>query len=129
MIAYVDAGLLGPWGEWHSATPNNSDKDPGNDPDGPLMDELYGSPDPVSKKPGGNPQDPNYNLLNWDRKLPNAITEEIVEKLLEVVPASRPIGIRYPLAKARAARRQSDRRPDRTVKTKPRRTKTRCAPA
>ena len=99
-IAYVDAGLLGPWGEWHSATPNNSDKDPGNDPDGPLMDELYGSPDPVSKKPGGNPQDPNYNLLNWDRKLPNAITEEIVEKLLEVVPASRPIGIRYPLAKA-----------------------------
>ena len=100
VIAYVDAGLLGPWGEWHSATPNNSDKDPGNDPDGPLMDELYGSPDPVSKKPGGNPQDPNYNLLNWDRKLPNAITEEIVEKLLEVVPASRPIGIRYPLAKA-----------------------------
>ena len=100
VIAYVDAGLLGPWGEWHSATPNNGDKDPSNDPDGPLMDELYGSPDPVSKKPGGDPQDPNYNLLNWDRKLPNAITKEIVEKLLEVVPASRPIGIRYPLAKA-----------------------------
>ena len=100
VIAYVDAGLLGPWGEWHSATPNNSDKDPINDPDGPLMDELYGSPDPVSKEPGGNPQDPNYTLLNWDRKLPNAITKEIVKKLLEVVPASRPVGIRYPLAKA-----------------------------
>ena len=100
VIAYVDAGLLGPWGEWHSATPNNSDANPGNDPDGPLMDELYGSPDPVSEAPGGDPQDPNYNLLNWDRKLPNAITKEVVEKLLEVVPASRPIGIRYPLAKA-----------------------------
>lgn len=100
VIAYMDAGLLGPWGEWHSATPNNSDKDPSNDPDGPLMDELYGSPDPVSKEPGGNPEDPNYALLNWDRKLPNATTKEIVEKLLKVVPASRPIGIRYPLAKA-----------------------------
>ena len=100
VIAYVDAGLLGPWGEWHSATPNNSDDNPDNDPDGPLMDELYGSPDPVSDAPGGDPQDPNYNLLNWDRKLPNVITKEIVEKLLEVVPASRPIGIRYPLAKA-----------------------------
>ena len=100
VIAYVDAGLIGPWGEWHSATPNNSDKDPGNDPDGPLMAELYGSPDPVSDAPGGDPQDPNYNLLNWDRKLPNAITKEVIEKLLEVVPASRPIGIRYPLAKA-----------------------------
>ena len=100
VIAYVDAGLIGAWGEWHSATPNNSDNDPSNDPDGPLMDELYGSPDPVSAEPGGDPSDPNYNLLNWDRKLPNAITLEIVEKLLEVVPASRPIGIRYPLAKA-----------------------------
>ncbi len=100
VIAYVDAGLLGPWGEWHSATPNNRDENPGNDPDGPLMDELYGSPDPVGDAPGGDPEDPNYNLLNWDRKLPNAITKEIVEKLLEVVPEGRPIGIRYPSAKA-----------------------------
>lgn len=100
VIAYADAGLLGAWGEWHSATPNNSDADSSNDPDGPLMDELYGSPDPVSNEPGGNPEDPNYNLLNWDRKLPNAVTKEIVEKLLEVVPASRPVAIRYPLAKA-----------------------------
>ena len=100
VIAYVDAGLIGAWGEWHSATPNNSDDDPSNDPDGPLMDELYGSPDPVGDAPSGDPTDPNYTLLNWDRKLPNAITLEITQKLLEVVPASRPIGIRYPLAKA-----------------------------
>ena len=100
VIAYVDAGLIGAWGEWHSATPNNGDDDPANDPDGPLLDELPGSPDPVADGPGGDPNDPNYNLLNWDRKLPNALTLEIVEKLLEVVPASRPVGIRYPLAKA-----------------------------
>lgn len=100
VIAYVDAGLLGAWGEWHSATPNNRDDDPANDPDGPLMSELYGSPDPVGPGPAGNPDNPNYALLNWDRKLPNAITLEIVEKLLGVVPAARPVAIRYPLAKA-----------------------------
>ena len=100
VIAYVDAGLLGAWGEWHSATPNNRDDDPANDPDGPLMDELYGSPDPVGPGPGGNPENPNYALLNWDRKLPNAITREIVDKLLEVVPGTRAVAIRYPLAKA-----------------------------
>ena len=100
VIAYVDAGLLGAWGEWHSATPNNRDDDPANDPDGPLLSELYGSPDPVGPGPAGNPNNPDYTLLNWDRKLPNAITLEIVEKLLETVPAARPVAIRYPLAKA-----------------------------
>lgn len=100
VIAYVDAGLIGPWGEWHSASPNNRDDRPANDPDGPLMDELYGSPDPVAEGPGGDPSRPDYGLLNWDRKLPNAITREVVAKLLEVVPATRAVTIRYPLAKA-----------------------------
>ncbi len=100
VILYLDAGLIGAWGEWHSATPNNQDNDAGNDPDGPLMDELAGSPDPVGEGPGGDPQDPTYNLQNYDRKLPNAVTLEIIEKFLEVVPETRSVAIRYPLAKA-----------------------------
>lgn len=100
VLVYLDAGLIGAWGEWHSATPNNRDSVASNDPDGPLMDELAGSPDPVGEGPGGDPQDPAYNLQNYDRKLPNALTLEIVEKFLEVVPETRSIAIRYPLAKA-----------------------------
>ena len=99
VIAYVDAGLIGPWGEWHSATPNNSDNNPDNDPDGPLMNERYGYTDPTNNTPQGNPQHPEYNLLNWNRNDPNAITREIIQKQLEVIPASRPIAIRYPQSK------------------------------
>lgn len=80
VIAYLEAGLIGPWGEWHSASPEAA-----------LMDPL----------PGYNEGDqPPCGRQNYDRKLPNAKTLEIVQALLQEVPG-RKVAVRYPMAKAK----------------------------
>lgn len=80
VIAYLEAGLIGPWGEWHSASPEQA-----------LMDPL----------PGYNegPQPP-CGSRNYDRKLPNPDTLEIVQALLGEVPGKL-VAVRYPMAKAK----------------------------
>lgn len=79
-IAYLEAGLIGPWGEWHSASPENA-----------LMDPL----------PGYNEgSQPPCGQGNYDRKLPNPDTLEIVQALLGEVPGKM-VAVRYPMAKAK----------------------------
>jgi len=79
-IAYLEAGLIGPWGEWHSASPETA-----------LMDPLPGYSE-GSQPPCGQ--------RNYDRKLPNPDTLEIVRALLEEVPGKL-VAVRYPMAKAK----------------------------
>lgn len=79
-IAYLEAGLIGPWGEWHSASPEQA-----------LMDPL----------PGYNEgSQPPCGRQNYDRKLPNRATLEIVQALLNEVPGKM-VAVRYPMAKAK----------------------------
>lgn len=80
VIAYLEAGLIGPWGEWHSASPEAA-----------LMDPLPGYQE-GSQPPCGQ--------QNYDRKLPNLKTLEIVQALLQEVPG-RKVAVRYPMAKAK----------------------------
>ena len=56
-IAYLEAGLIGPWGEWHSASPEAA-----------LLDPLPGYSE--------GPQPP-CGRANYDRKLPNYKTLQI----------------------------------------------------
>ncbi|MGC8904596.1 DUF4832 domain-containing protein [Thermus sp.] len=79
-IAYLEAGLIGPWGEWHSASPEEA-----------LMDPLPGYQE-GSQPPCGQG--------NYDRKLPNQKTLELVRALLEEVPGKL-VALRYPMAKAK----------------------------
>ena len=80
VIAYLEAGLIGPWGEWHSASPEAA-----------LMDPLPGYQE-GSQPPCGQ--------QNYDRKLPNPKTLGIVQALLREVPG-RKVALRYPMAKAK----------------------------
>lgn len=80
VIAYLEAGLIGPWGEWHSASPESG-----------LMDPLPGYSE-GSQPPCGR--------QNYDRKLPNPRTLEIVQALLREVPG-RLVAVRYPMVKAK----------------------------
>lgn len=80
VIAYLEAGLIGPWGEWHSASPEAA-----------LMDPLPGYQE-GSQPPCGR--------QNYDRKLPNPKTLEVVQALLQEVPG-RKVAVRYPMAKAK----------------------------
>ncbi|SNB74772.1 DUF4832 domain-containing protein [Thermoflexus hugenholtzii] len=79
-IAYLEAGLIGPWGEWHSASPEAA-----------LLDPLPGYSE--------GPQPP-CGRANYDRKLPNYKTLQIVEALLNEVPGRR-VAVRHPMAKAK----------------------------
>ncbi|WP_448596014.1 DUF4832 domain-containing protein [Thermoflexus hugenholtzii] len=79
-IAYLEAGLIGPWGEWHSASPEAA-----------LLDPLTGFLE--------GPQPP-CGRANYDRKLPNRKTLQIVEALLREVPG-RLVAVRSPMAKAK----------------------------
>lgn len=80
VVAYLEAGLIGPWGEWHSASPV-----PG------LMDPLPGYSDEGQ---------PPCGVQNYDRKLPNPDTLDLVRALLEALPG-RYVAVRYPMAKAK----------------------------
>lgn len=80
VVAYLEAGLIGPWGEWHSASPETA-----------LMDPLPGYEEGVQ---------PPCGSRNYDRKLPNRRTLEVVEALLKQVPG-RMVALRYPMAKAK----------------------------
>jgi hypothetical protein len=80
VIAYLEAGLIGPWGEWHSASPEAGLMDPF-----PWYNE--GAQPPCGQR-------------NYDRKLPNARTLRIVQALLREVPG-RMVAVRYPMAKAK----------------------------
>ncbi|WP_158539614.1 DUF4832 domain-containing protein [Meiothermus sp. QL-1] len=80
VVAYLEAGLIGPWGEWHSASPEAA-----------LMDPLPGYQEGAQ---------PPCGRQNYDRKLPNAKTLEIVQALLQEVPG-RKVAVRYPMAKAK----------------------------
>ncbi|MCX7850851.1 DUF4832 domain-containing protein [Thermus sp.] len=80
VIAYLEAGFIGPWGEWHSASPEAA-----------LMDPLPGYQEGAQ---------PPCGRQNYDRKLPNAATLEIVQALLGEVPG-RKVALRYPMAKAK----------------------------
>lgn len=80
VIAYLEAGLIGPWGEWHSASPEEA-----------LMDPLPGYSEGYQ---------PRCGSLNYDRKLPNPDTLEIVQALLNEIPGKL-VAVRYPMAKAK----------------------------
>jgi Domain of unknown function (DUF4832)/Domain of unknown function (DUF4874) len=75
VIAYVDAGLLGTYGEWAYA----SDQGVGS--------LLSGFADNLAP-------DPKYGYS--DGNVPNANTQKIIAKFLEVLPKSRAIAIRNP---------------------------------
>jgi hypothetical protein len=79
-IAYLEAGLIGPWGEWHSASPEAA-----------LLDPLPGYAEGAQ---------PPCGRMNYDRKLPNRKTLEIVEAMLREVPG-RLVAVRFPMAKAK----------------------------
>lgn len=80
VVAYLEAGLIGPWGEWHSASPEAA-----------IMDPLPGYAE-GSQPPCGS--------QNYDRKLPNRKTLEVAKALLREVPGRR-VALRYPMAKAK----------------------------
>jgi hypothetical protein len=75
VIAYVDAGLLGTYGEWAYATDQGA---------GSLLEGFVGNLAP----------DPQYGYS--DGNVPNANTKEIIKKFLDVLPESRAIAIRTP---------------------------------
>ena len=75
VIAYVDAGLLGTYGEWAYAT-----------------DQGVGSL--LSGFPNNLAPDPQYGYS--DGNIPNSNTQDIIEKFLDVLPKSRAIAIRTP---------------------------------
>lgn len=75
VIAYVDAGLLGTYGEWAYA----SDQGVGS-----LLSGFVGNLAP----------DPQYGYS--DGNVPNANTKEIIKKFLDVLPETRAIAIRTP---------------------------------
>jgi Domain of unknown function (DUF4832)/Domain of unknown function (DUF4874) len=75
VIAYVDAGLLGTYGEWAYAT------------DQGLGSLLSGFKDSLAP-------DPQYGYS--DGNVPNANTKEIINKFLDVLPETRAIAIRTP---------------------------------
>jgi|GEM_PF-1653172 len=79
-IAYLEAGLIGPWGEWHSASPEAA-----------LLDPLPGYTEGAQ---------PPCGRMNYDRKLPNRKTLQIVEAMLREVPG-RLVAVRFPMAKAK----------------------------
>lgn len=75
VIAYVDAGLLGTYGEWAYAT------------DQGMGSLLSGFKDSLAP-------DPQYGYS--DGNVPNANTKEIIAKFLDVLPETRAIAIRTP---------------------------------
>jgi Domain of unknown function (DUF4832)/Domain of unknown function (DUF4874) len=75
VIAYVDAGLLGTYGEWAYATDQGVGSLLSGFPNQLAPDALYGSSDGT---------------------VPNANTKEIITKFLDVLPAARAIAIRTP---------------------------------
>jgi Domain of unknown function (DUF4832)/Domain of unknown function (DUF4874) len=75
VIAYVDAGLLGTYGEWAYA----SDQGVGS-----LLSGFTNSLAP----------DPQYGYA--DGTVPNANTKDIINKFLDVLPGTRAIAIRTP---------------------------------
>ncbi len=75
VIAYVDAGLLGTYGEWAYATDQGV---------GSLLSGFANSLAP----------DPQYGYS--DGNVPNANTKEIIAKYLDVLPETRAIAIRTP---------------------------------
>jgi Domain of unknown function (DUF4832)/Domain of unknown function (DUF4874) len=75
VIAYVDAGLLGTYGEWAYASDQGA---------GSLLSGFTGNLAP----------DPQYGYS--DGNVPNANTKEIINKFLDVLPETRAIAIRTP---------------------------------
>jgi Domain of unknown function (DUF4832)/Domain of unknown function (DUF4874) len=75
VIAYVDAGLLGTYGEWAYASDQGA---------GSLLSGFTGNFAP----------DPQYGYS--DGNVPNANTKEIINKFLDVLPETRAIAIRTP---------------------------------
>ncbi len=75
VIAYMDAGLLGTYGEWAYAT------------DQGVGSLLSGFKDSLAP-------DPQYGYS--DGNVPNANTREIIAKFLDVLPETRAIAIRTP---------------------------------